>query len=87
MSETEVTEWLKLLQGGANAGIIVLTIIAVNVARWFLKAMTAIVDTMNANHVKTTAQMEDIKRAMVAINPKADEIFRQRAQERAGAGS
>lgn len=85
MSGAEVTEWLKLFQVAGNAGIVVLTIIAVNVARAFLKALRDIVDTMQANQIKTVAALEDIKRAMVAINPRAETIFQQRAQERAQA--
>lgn len=78
MSDAEVTEWLKLFQVGGNAGIIVLAVIAVRVAAAFLKALTGIVDTMNANHAKVIQGQEDIKRAIVSIRPQTEEIFRQR---------
>lgn len=78
MSETEVTEWLKLFQLGGNAGIIVLAIIAVRVARWFLDALKAIVDTQQKNHAETLAGQEEIKRAIVAIKPQTEELFRAR---------
>lgn len=79
MNETEVAEWIKLFQVGGNAGIIGLFIIAVRVAGAFLKALRDIVETQNKNHAEVIASQEDIKRAIVAIRPQTEEIFRQRA--------
>lgn len=78
MSETEVAEWVKLLQVGGNAGIIVLTIIAVRVAQAFLKAMRDLVVTQQENHAETIAGQEQIKRAIVSIRPQTEEIFRSK---------
>jgi hypothetical protein len=75
MSETEMSEWIKLLQGGANAGIIVLTIVAINVARAFLAELRAI-----------RRGQEAIRLAIVAGNPKAEEIFRQHASAESAQG-
>jgi hypothetical protein len=72
MSENEAGEWIKLLQGGANAGIIVLTIVAINVARAFLAELRAL-----------RRGQEAIRLAIVASNPKAEEIFRQHAASEA----
>lgn len=79
MPDTEVTEWLKLFQLGGNAGIIVLAIIAVRVAGAFLSALKEIVVTLIKNHAEVLAGQEQIKRAIVAIHPKAEEIFRSKA--------
>lgn len=80
MTDTEVTEWLKLLQGGGNAGIIVLTIIAVKVARAFLAALRDIKDEQTKTRVQLTAGQEDIKRALVARDPQLAAMFARRPE-------
>lgn len=75
MSESEASEWLKLLQGGGNAAIIVLTIVAINVARAFLAELRSL-----------RRGQEAIRLAIVAGNPKAEEIFRQHAVSESSQG-
>lgn len=84
MSETEVGEWLKLLQGGGSAGIIVLALLAIKVANRFLGALEKIVTTQNTQHAAVLAGQESIKRAIVASNPRAEAIFREDEMRRAG---
>lgn len=66
MNETEAAEWLKLLQGGGNAAIIILSIVAMNVARAFLAELRAL-----------RRGQEAIRLAIVSGNPAAAEIFRR----------
>ncbi len=68
MTPAEGTEWLRLLQGGGNAAIIVLAIVAMNVARAFLAELRAL-----------RRGQEAIRLAIVAGNPKAEEIFARAA--------
>lgn len=84
MSENEVAEWLKLLQGGGSAGIIVLAILAMKVANRFLAALDKIVTTQAEHHADVIAGQESIKRAIVAGNPRAEKIFREDEMRRAG---
>lgn len=79
MGDAEVAQWLKLFQLGGNAGIIVLAIIAVRVAKLFLDALRAIVTTAEENHKETIAGQEEIKRGIVALKPETAELFRSRA--------
>lgn len=78
MNETEVAEWVKLLQVGGNAGIIVLTIIASKVAAAFLSALRGIRDDAAKHHAEVLAGQEDIKRSLVALNPASEQMFRKR---------
>jgi hypothetical protein len=68
VSENEAGEWLKLLQGGGNAAIIVLAIVAINVAKAFLAELRAL-----------RRGQEAIKLAIVAGNPRAEEVLRRHA--------
>ena len=77
MSDAEIAEWVKLLNAGGNAGIIVLCFIAVKVASAFLSALKSIVTTMQENHAAEIAGQEDIKRAIVALDPKTAALFRK----------
>lgn len=76
MSESEVGEWLKLLQGGGNAAIIGLVLIAIRVAGKFLAALEKIANQSAEQHAEVIAGQEQIKRAIVAGNKAAEEIFR-----------
>lgn len=75
MSETEIAEWLKLLAGGGNAAIIVLAMLAIKVANAFLAGLRALRDDGAKQHAELIAGQEEIKRAIVAGNPRAQEIF------------
>lgn len=79
MSETEVGEWVKLFQVGGNAGIIVLTIIAVKVANAFLAKLDKVAQEQVATRTEIRGDLEDIKRAMVANNPAVAPMFDRRA--------
>lgn len=78
MSETEAAEWLKLLQGGANAGIICLVLIALKVAKAFLDALRDIRTELAALRAEVIAGQEDIKRGIVAIKPSTEPLFAER---------
>lgn len=65
MTDSEALEWLKLLQAGGNAGIIVLVLIAIKVANAFLAELR-----------KLNRGQEAIRLAIVARDPKAAETFR-----------
>lgn len=87
MSETEVGEWLKLLQGGGNAAIIGLVLIAIRVAGKFLAALEKLYVAQQENHAENTANLESIKRAIVAGNKNAEEIFRDAPTVRRAGGA
>lgn len=84
MSDIEVGEWLKLLQGGGNAAVIGLVFIAFRVATRFLNALDKITTTLAEQHAGVIAGQEAIKRAIVAGNPKAEAIFSDEEMRRAG---
>lgn len=80
MSDAEIGQWVKLLQVGGNAGIIVLTIIAVKVAQAFLAELRGIKDEQTKTRVALTAGQEDIKRALVARDPQLAPMFERRPE-------
>jgi hypothetical protein len=71
----DASNWIELLKGGGNAALITLAIIAVKVANRFLAALDAITKTMTENHADVIASQEQIKRAIVSINPRAARHF------------
>jgi hypothetical protein len=75
---------LKLLQGGGNAAIIGLVLIAIRVANRFLTALEKIATQHAEDHAEVVATQEAIKRAIVAGNPKAERVFTDEEMRRAG---
>lgn len=76
ISPAEATEWIKLFQLGGNAGIMVLAIFAIKIGTAFLAALRGVIDTQQKNHAEVIAGQEQIKRAIVAINPGTENVFR-----------
>lgn len=66
---------LELIKTGGSAAIVGLFIVAVNVAKHFLKALRDIVETMNKQHQENKQDLESIKRAIVASEPEKARFF------------